>query len=367
MARLPNPALPVSDHAIRPSSGFDQPPEETRSMADSPPETMTAIEIAEPGGPEVLQPATRPVPAPGPGELLVRVAAAGVNRPDVMQRKGQYPPPKGVTDIPGLEIAGTVAVVGDDVTGWKPGDAVCALVAGGGYAEFCVAPAAQCLPVPRGLTMLEAAALPETFMTVWDNVFTRGRLKAGETFLVHGGSSGIGTTAIQLARARGARVFATAGSAEKCAACEALGAERAINYRDEDFVEILKEATGGKGVDVILDMVGGDYVVKNLNTLSQGGRLVQIAVQKGTKAEIAVHLIMIKQLTLTGSTLRARPVADKAAIAGAVKAEAWPLVEAGKVKPVIHATFPLKKAAEAHALMDSSAHIGKIVLTVLDS
>ncbi|MPY71849.1 MAG: zinc-binding dehydrogenase [Alphaproteobacteria bacterium] len=327
---------------------------------------MRAVEIAEPGGPEVLKPTTRPVPSPAAGEILVRVQAAGVNRPDVMQRQGNYPVPKGVTDIPGLEIAGTVASLGEGVDGWAVGDAVCALVAGGGYAEYCVAPAPQCLSAPKGLSMVEAAALPETFFTVWDNVFTRGRLKAGETLLVHGGSSGIGTTAIQLARVLGARVFATAGSAEKCAACEKLGAERAINYRDEDFVAVVKDATGGKGVDVVLDMVGGDYVTRNLNALGQGGRLVQIAVQKGTKAEIVVHLIMAKQITFTGSTLRPRPVADKAAIAAAVLENAWPLVEAGKVRPVIHATFPLEKAAGAHALMDSGAHIGKIVLTVQD-
>jgi putative PIG3 family NAD(P)H quinone oxidoreductase len=335
-------------------------------MTDAPPEAMRAVEIAEPGGPEVLKPTARPVPSPAAGEILVRVQAAGVNRPDVMQRQGNYPVPKGVTDIPGLEIAGTVASLGQGVEGWAVGDAVCALVAGGGYAEYCVAPAPQCLPVPKGLSMVEAAALPETFFTVWDNVFTRGRLKAGETLLVHGGSSGIGTTAIQLARALGARVFATAGSAEKCAACERLGAEHAINYRDEDFVAVVKEATGGKGVDVVLDMVGGDYVTRNLNALGQGGRLVQIAVQKGTKAEIVVHLIMAKQITFTGSTLRPRPVADKAAIAAALLENAWPLVEAGKVRPVIHATFPLEKAAEAHALMDSGAHIGKIVLTIQD-
>ena len=335
-------------------------------MTDSLPAAMRAVEITEPGGPEVLKPAERPVPAPGEGEVLVRVQAAGVNRPDVMQRKGQYPPPKSVTDIPGLEIAGTIAAVGPGVTGWAVGDPVCALVAGGGYAEYCLAPAPQCLPLPKGVSMVEAAALPETFMTVWDNVFTRGGLKAGETLLVHGGSSGIGTTAIQLAHAFGARVFATAGSAEKCAACEKLGAEKAINYRDEDFVEVVEDATDGKGVDEILDMVGGDYVARNLNALASRGRLVQIAVQKGTKAEIAVHLIMMKQLTFTGSTLRARPVAEKALVVEALRENAWPLIEAGKVKPVIHATFPLEKADEAHALMDSSAHIGKIVLIVHD-
>ena len=333
-------------------------------MTGSLPETMHVVEISTPGGPEVLVPATRPVPAPQAGEILVRVAAAGVNRPDVMQRQGKYPPPAGVTDIPGLEIAGTVAATGDGVSGWSPGDALCALVAGGGYAEFCVAPAPQCLPVPAPLSLTEAAALPETFFTVWENVFNRGRLTEGETLLVHGGSSGIGTTAIQLARARGARVLVTAGSAEKCRACEALGAVRAINYRDEDFVAVVKQVTDGAGVDVVLDMVGGNYVVRNLNALAVDGRLVQIAVQHGTKAEIPVHLIMTKRLTFTGSTLRPRPVAVKAAIAEALRQQVWPLIEAGEVKPVVHASFPLQKAAEAHALMDSGAHIGKIVLTV---
>ncbi len=332
--------------------------------SNSLPESMNVVEISAPGGPEALVMATRPVPAPQAGEILVRVSAAGVNRPDVMQRQGKYPPPEGVTDIPGLEIAGTVAVLGDGVTGWKPGDELCALVAGGGYAEFCVAPAPQCLPIPAPLGLTQAAALPETLFTVWENVFNRGRLSAGETLLVHGGSSGIGTTAIQLARATGARVLATAGSAEKCRACEQLGAARAINYHEEDFVEVVKEFTGGAGVDVVLDMVGGDYVVRNLNALAVDGRLVQIAVQHGTKAEIAVHLIMTKRLTFTGSTLRPRPVADKAAIAEALRQHVWPLIEAGEVKPVMYADFPLEKASDAHALMDSGVHIGKIVLTV---
>lgn len=333
-------------------------------MTSGVPETMSVIEISTPGGPDALVTATRPVPVPQTGEVLVKVAAAGVNRPDVMQRQGKYPPPKGVTDIPGLEIAGTVAAVGDGVADWSVGDTLCALVAGGGYAEYCLAPAPQCLPVPGTLGLTEAAALPETFFTVWENVFNRGHLAEGETLLIHGGSSGIGTTAIQLARAIGARVLATAGSAEKCRACEELGAERAINYRDEDFVEVVNEVTGGHGADLILDMVGGDYVVRNLNALATEGRLVQIAVQHGTKAEIPVHLIMAKRLTFTGSTLRPRPVADKAAIAGALRERVWPLIEAGKVKPVIHAEFALEKAADAHALMDSGAHIGKIVLTV---
>ncbi len=336
----------------------------TGGLPETMPETMNVVEISTPGGPEVLVPAKRPVPAPQAGEILVRVAAAGINRPDVMQRQGKYPPPAGVTDIPGLEIAGTVAATGDGVSGWSPGDELCALVAGGGYAEFCVAPAPQCLPVPAPLGLTQAAALPETFFTVWENVFNRGHLKQGETLLVHGGSSGIGTTAIQLARARGARVLVTAGSAEKCRACEELGAARAINYHEEDFVEVVNDVTDGAGVDVVLDMVGGDYVVRNLNALAVDGRLVQIAVQHGTKAEIVVHLIMTKRLTFTGSTLRPRPVADKAAIAEALRQHVWPLIEAGAVKPVLHASFPLQKAAEAHALMDSGAHIGKIVLTV---
>ena len=333
-------------------------------MTDSLPADMTAIEITKPGGPEVLKPARRPVPTPDQGEVLIKVAAAGVNRPDVMQREGKYPPPKGASDIPGLEVAGTIVALGAGVSDWREGDRICALVAGGGYAEYCVAPAPQCLPIPEGLSETEAAAVPETFFTVWDNVFTRGQLKAGETLLVHGGSSGIGTTAIQLACALGAEVIVTAGSAEKCAACEKLGAKRAINYRDEDFVEIVKEITDGKGVDVILDMVGGDYTIRNLNALGQGGRLVQIAVQRGTKAEIALHLIMIKQLIVTGSTLRARPVDAKAVIATALREKTWPLIEQGKVKPLIHQTFSLDEAAKAHALMDTSAHIGKIVLTV---
>ena len=333
-------------------------------MTDALPATMRAIEITTPGGPEALKIVQRPLPKPAAGELLVKVQAAGVNRPDVNQRKGSYPPPPGVTDIPGLEIAGTVAALGEGVAGWKVGDALCALVAGGGYAEYCVAPAPQCLPIPKGLTMVEAAAIPETFFTVWDNMFTRGHLKAGEWVLIHGGSSGIGTTAIQLAHAIGAKVVVTAGSAEKCRACEKLGADVAVNYREQDFVEAVKKATGGKGVDEVLDMVGGDYVTRNLNALGRGGRLIQIAVQKGTKAEIVVHLIMQKQITFTGSTLRPRSVAEKAEIARALKQGAWPLIEAGKVKPVIHATFPLDRASDAHALMDTSAHIGKIVLTI---
>ncbi|MDA1327025.1 MAG: NAD(P)H-quinone oxidoreductase [Proteobacteria bacterium] len=333
-------------------------------MSNSLPAQMTVIEIREPGGPDVLVPATRPMPVPSTGEILIKIAAAGINRPDVMQRTGNYPPPPGASDIPGLEVAGTVAAIGGGVTGWSVGDPVCALLSGGGYATYCLAPAPQCLPIPKGLTMIEAAALPETFFTVWDNLFTRGGLSDGETVLIHGGSSGIGTTAIQLARAFGAKVFITAGSAEKCRACEALGAERAINYHEEDFVAVMKEITGGKGADVVLDMVGGDYVGRNLAVLGKGGRLVQIAVQNGTKAEIAVHLIMIKQIVFTGSTLRPRSVAEKAVIAQSLAEIVWPLIAAGTVKPLIHRTFLLQNASEAHALMDSSAHIGKIVLTV---
>ena len=327
-------------------------------------ETMTAIEIASPGGPEALRPTTRPRPRPQAGEVLIAVAAAGVNRPDMLQRKGAYNPPPGASDIPGLEVAGTIAAVADDVTGWRVGDGVCALVAGGGYAAFCTAPAVQCLPVPDGLSLVEAAALPETFFTVWSNVFDRGRLAAGETFLVHGGSSGIGTTAIQLARAFGARVFTTAGSAAKCEACTALGAERAINYREEDFVEVVKAATGGRGVDVVLDMVGGDYVERSLSVMAPDGRHVSIAFLRGAKVTLNLQVAMVKRLTLTGSTLRPRPIADKAAIADKLREHVWPRLSAGEIKPVIHGVFPLADAAKAHALMESSDHIGKIVLTV---
>jgi len=331
-------------------------------MSRAVPPTMTAIEIREPGGPDVLVPASRPVPEPGPGEVLIRVAAAGVNRPDVLQRTGGYPPPPGASDIPGLEIAGEVVAVGEAAEGRAPGDMVMALVAGGGYAEYCTAPAAQCLPIPKGLDTIQAAAMPETFFTVWSNVFDRGRLASGETFLVHGGSSGIGTTAIQMARAFGARVFATAGSAEKCAACVELGAERAINYRDEDFVAVLRDATDGAGADVILDMVGGSYIVRNIKALAPDGRLCQIAFLGGSKAEVDFTPMMLKRLTLTGSTLRPRPVAFKAAIARSLSEKVWPLVEKGQIKPIVHKVFPLAEAAAAHRLMESSAHIGKIVL-----
>jgi putative PIG3 family NAD(P)H quinone oxidoreductase len=331
-------------------------------MPDLPAE-MTVIGIRAPGGPEVLVPERRPLPTPGPGEILVKVAAAGVNRPDVMQRKGLYPPPPGAPDIPGLEIAGQVAALGPGVTRWKVGDAVCALVAGGGYAEYGVAHESHALPVPPGLSMAEAAAMPETFFTVWSNVFERGGLRSGESILVHGGSSGIGTTAIQLAKAFGARVIATAGSDEKCAACVKLGAEHAINYKTQDFVAVTKQATAGKGADVIVDIVGGDYIERNYEAAAMDGRVLQIAFQGSSKATVDFRRVMLKRLTHTGSTLRSRPVGEKAAIARAVEEKVWPLIAAGRVKPVIYRTFPLAEAAAAHALMESSAHIGKIVLT----
>lgn len=333
-------------------------------MSGSIPALMRAIAIRAPGGPEVLVPVDLPTPAPGPGEVLIRVAAAGVNRPDVMQRQGHYPPPPGAPDTPGLEVAGTVAALGADVQGLGVGDAVCALVAGGGYAQFCVAPAPQVLPVPAGLDMIQAAALPETFFTVWSNVFDQARLRAGETLLVHGGSSGIGTTAIQLARAFGARVIATAGSAAKCAACTALGAQRAIDYRNEDFVQVVQDLTAGQGVDVVLDMVGGDYVERNLRCLGRGGRHVSIAFQRGHKVTLSLLPVLQKRLVLTGSGLRPRPVAEKGAIAAALRENVWPLLEAGAVRPVIDSTFPLEQAAAAHARLDAGTHIGKIVLTV---
>ena len=323
---------------------------------------MIAIEITTPGGPEVLVAAERPVPVPAAGEVLIKVGAAGVNRPDVFQRLGRYPPPPGASDIPGLEVAGTIERLGPGVDGWRVGDAVCALVAGGGYAEYCAAPAPQCLPAPRGLDVVAAAAIPETFFTVWTNVFERGRLHVGESLLVHGGSSGIGTTAIQLAHARGARVFATAGSAAKCAACERLGAERAINYREQDFAAVVRELTAGRGVDVVLDIVGGDYFARNIDVLATEGRLIEIATLHGVRAEVNIQAIMQRRLTITGSTLRARPVADKGAIAAAVRQHVWPLIESGKVKPIVHATFPLRDAAEAHRVMEAGTHIGKLVL-----
>jgi NADPH2:quinone reductase len=326
------------------------------------PATQRVVEITTPGKPDVLQVRTRALPAPRSGEVLIQVAAAGVNRPDVLQRLGKYPVPPGASDLPGLEVAGTVAQVGEGVTQWKVGDGVCALTPGGGYAEFCIAPASNCLPVPKGLDFVQAASLPETFFTVWSNVFDRGGLKPGETFLVQGGSSGIGVAAIQIVRALGHRVFATAGSAEKCAACEQLGAERAINYRTEDFAEVVKQATGGKGVDVILDMVAGEYVPRELKALADDGRLVLIATLGGPKATLDLVEVMRRRLHLTGSTLRPRPVEFKAAIARSLRERVWPLLESGAIKPVIHATFPLAEAARAHEMMEGGAHIGKIVL-----
>lgn len=328
------------------------------------PASMTAIAIREPGGPEMLVPETIPVPVPGRGEILVRVRTAGVNRPDVIQRLGFYAPPPGAPSTPGLEIAGEVVATGPGVTRWSLGDRVCALVGGGGYAQYCLAHETHALPVPKGISDIEAGGIPETFFTVWTNVFERGRLQAGESLLIHGGSSGIGTTAIQLARAWGARVFATAGNSEKCAACEQLGAEKAINYRDQDFVKEVKALTGGRGVDVILDMVGGDYMARNITAAAQDGRIVSIAFLNGSKAEVDFMPMMLKRLTLTGSTLRARSIEEKARLADALRQQVWPLIEAGKVKPLIEKTFPLAEASKAHALMEASSHIGKIILTV---
>ncbi len=322
---------------------------------------MRAIEISTPGGPEVLRMAERPTPVPGSGELLVRVEAAGVNRPDILQRLGQYPPPPGISDLPGLEVAGTVSGVGPGVSRWREGDSVCALVAGGGYAEYCVVPEPQALPLPRGFRPGEAAAIPETFFTVWTNLFDRGKLTEGESVLIHGGSSGIGTTAIQLARAFGATVLATAGSDAKCAACERLGA-RAINYRTADFVQVTCDFTGGKGVDVILDIVGGDYLQKNIECLAMHGRLIQIGLLSGSRAEINLRPLMQKRLTLTGSTLRTRSVAEKGAIARDLEARVWPLLASRQVAPLIDRTLPLGDAAEAHRLLESGEVIGKIVL-----
>jgi len=326
------------------------------------PTTMTAIGIKAAGGPDMLVSEQRPAPVPGAGEILVKVAAAGVNRPDVMQRMGLYPPPPGAPDIPGLEIAGEVAALGPDVKRWKLGDRVMALVVGGGYAEYCIAHESHALPM-SGLSMTEAAAVPETFFTVWHNAFERGGLKKGETLLIHGGSSGIGTTAIQLAKAFGARVVTTAGSQEKCEACRKLGADVAINYKTEDFVAATKAATGDKGAEVIVDMVGGDYIARNYEAAAVEGRIVQIAFQGSPKSTVDFRRIMLKRLHHTGSTLRARSIADKGAIARAVEDHVLPLIAAGKVKPVIYKTFPLRDAAAAHALMETSAHIGKIVLT----
>jgi len=323
---------------------------------------MRAVEISKPGPPEVLKPVERPDPAPATGEVLIRVAAAGVNRPDVLQRRGAYPPPPGASDLPGLEVSGTIEALGERVTEWRVGDRVCALLSGGGYATLCVVPAVQCLPVPPSMDFVSAAAIPETFFTVWTNVFDRGRLKSGETALFHGGSSGIGTTAIQLAVARGCRVFATAGSDEKCRACEQLGAERGINYRTEDFVSVIKDLTGGRGVDLILDIVGGDYIARDLVALAVDGRLVVIGFMGGDTATLDFRRILGRRLTVTGSTLRPRSAAEKGEIAAALRREVWPLLENGTVKPVVYRTFPLDDAASAHRLMESSEHVGKIVL-----
>ncbi len=330
---------------------------------------MRIVEISNPGAPEVLRPAQRAVPQAGEGELLIRVSASGINRPDVLQRTGNYPVPPGASDVPGLEVAGVIES-GDAAAmaaaGLKVGDRVCALVAGGGYAEYCVAPVGQCLPFPKGLSDVEAASLPETFFTVWSNVFDRGRLQAGETLLVQSGSSGIGVTAIQMAKAMGATVIATAGSDDKCAACVALGADHAINYKTHDFVAEAMRLTGGKGVDVVLDMVAGDYVAREIECLAEDGRLVIIAVQGGIKSEFNAGLVLRRRLTVTGSTLRPRPVAFKAAIANNLRQHVWPLIDAGLIKPVIHSTFDAASAdgaAQAHRLMESNQHVGKIVLT----
>ncbi len=337
---------------------------DSRFTSMSLPDQMRGVVISAPGGPEALRPAAQPLPRPSAGDVLIKVAAAGVNRPDVLQRMGRYPVPAGASPLPGLEVAGTVVQLGAGVTQWQVGDAACALTPGGGYAEYCIAPASNCLPIPKGLTAVEAASLPETCFTVWSNVIDRAGLRPGETFMVQGGTSGIGVTAIQMMAALGHRVFATAGSDEKCRACERLGAERAIHYKTEDFVEVVRAATNGRGVDVILDMVGGDYVPREMKALAEDGRLVFIAFLRGAKAEINVAELMTRRLTLTGSTLRPRSVEFKAAIAKALRDKVWPLIEAGKIKPVVHATFPLAEAAKAHALMESSQHIGKIVLTV---
>jgi NADPH:quinone reductase len=335
-------------------------------MIASLPDTMRAVEITEYGAPEVLKMGTRPMPQPGDAEVLIAVAAAGVNRPDVAQRRGKYPVPPGASDIPGLEVAGRIVATGSGVTAWNVGDEVCALVTGGGYAQYCAAPAGQCLPVPRGLSMGEAASLPETFFTVWSMVWGRGRLVPGEVLLVHGGSSGIGVAAIQMARALGNTVFVTAGTDEKCRACEALGADRAINYRTHDYVAEVKALTAGRGADVILDMVAGDYVQRDILSLADDGRIVILAVLGGGKGEVAFEQILRRRLTITGGTLRPRSVAFKGQVARELRETIWPLIEAGRIRPVIHATFPLAQAAGAHALMESSAHVGKIMLTIGD-
>ena len=330
------------------------------------PETMTAIEISEFGGPDVLKLATRPVPKPSANDVLIRVAAAGVNRPDAIQRAGHYPPPPGQSDLPGLEVSGEIVALGDGVEGVSIGDHVCALTPGGGYAEYCIAPAAHCLPVPDGVSISDAAGIPETSFTVWHNVFQRAYLREGESFLVHGGSSGIGTTAIQLAKALGAAVYTTAGSEVKCAACRDLGADIAINYRDEDWALVLREKTEKRGVDVILDMVGGDYIQKNIDSLAIDGRLSIIAFLTGATANLTLSRFMVKRQTMTASTLRAQSDASKAAIAFELKEKVWPMFAAGQIKPIIDSKFPLTDAAQAHQRMESSGHIGKIILTVAD-
>jgi putative PIG3 family NAD(P)H quinone oxidoreductase len=323
---------------------------------------MLAIEIQHPGGPEVLAPASHPVPKPGPGEILIKVAAAGVNRPDILQRRGLYPPPPGASEIPGLEVAGEIAGSGKGATRFRLGEKVCALVAGGGYAEYCAVHESNALPIPSGLDMIEAAALPETFFTVWTNLFQRGKLKSGESVLIHGGTSGIGTTATMLAKAFGALVLTTAGSEEKCQACVALGADFAINYHTQDFVEEARKFTDGKGVDVILDIVAGDYVARNYKAAALNGRIIQVGIQNGPAMELNLMPMLAKRLTHTGSTLRSRTVAEKAQIAQELEQQVWPLLHQGKIKPQIFKTFRLEEAAEAHALMESGAHIGKIVL-----
>ena len=326
------------------------------------PGTMRVVDITEPGAPEALRIGSRPVPVPGAGDVLIRVAASGVNRADTMQRKGNYPPPPGASDILGLEVSGTVAAVGEGVSDLPVGADVCALLTGGGYAEYCLAPAPQCLPIPEGVSLTGAAALPEAYATVWTNVVDRGRLKEGETLLVHGGSSGIGTVAIQLARLFGARIFATAGTPAKCATCVGLGAERAIDYRAEDFVAVLREATGGRGVDVILDMVGGAYLQRNVASLAIEGRLVIIALMEGAQAELDLARLMSRRLTVTGATLRARAVEEKAGILAALRERVWPRFASGELRPIVHATYPLADAAEAHRVMESSVHTGKLLL-----
>lgn len=328
------------------------------------PRTMSAVEISAFGDPDVLRVVERAVPRPGPGEVLVRVEAAGVNRPDVMQRMGKYPPPPGASDLPGLEVAGTIAACGEGVTRWKAGDRVCSLVAGGGYAEYCAVPAPQCLPIPDGMSGVAAAAVPETFFTVWTNLFQRAHMREGECVLVHGGTSGIGTTAIQLAKAFGATVYATAGSDEKCDACRRLGAGLAVNYRTADFVAAVRSATGGRGVNVVLDIIGGDYLARNISCLALHGRLVQIGLIGGARAQIDLRPVLQNRLTITGSTLRVRTVEEKGAIARELEEKVWPLLASGKIAPVVHRTFRLQDAADAHRLIEAGTHIGKIVLTV---